>query len=469
MLQKSASFKAIQGPIVTIVLDGVGLTERVVGNAVAAARKPTLDRLLAKYPSIQLKAHGTAVGMPSDADMGNSEVGHNAIGSGQVYTQGAALVSDAIKTGEIFQRDAWKEIVSNVKEHNSTLHFMGLFSDGNVHSHIDHLKALIAQAKKEGVRSVRIHALLDGRDVPETSALEYVGPFEQFLKELNGPSFDAAIASGGGRMRITMDRYQAEWPMVALGWKTHVRGEGEQFASATDAITKLRERSKVGDQNLDPFVIVRNGKPLGPIVDHDSVVFFNFRGDRAIEITQAFTMPELKAFDRGRWPKVCYAGMLEYDGDLKLPKRFLVPPPAIKSTLGEHLAEAGITQYAISETQKYGHVTYFWNGNRSGYIDPSLETYVEIPSDNVQFNTTPAMKVREITAGTIVSEASQHSSTPEPQAMPKARIGRTSVTTKQKKPTAVVKAAIASGAATMRMACAIASGPAISRSTVRMR
>ena len=398
MLQKSASFKAIQGPIVTIVLDGVGLTERQVGNAVAAARKPTLDRLLAKYPSIQLKAHGTAVGMPSDADMGNSEVGHNAIGSGQVYTQGAALVKDALETGEIFQRDAWKEIVSNVKEHNSTLHFMGLFSDGNVHSHIDHLKALILQAKKEGVHTVRIHALLDGRDVPETSALEYVGPFEQFLKELNGPSFDAAIASGGGRMRITMDRYQADWPMVALGWKTHVRAEGEQFASATDAVTKLRERTKASDQNLDPFVITKNGKPVGPIVDGDSVVFFNFRGDRAIEITQAFCSgPEFTAFDRGAVPKVCYAGMLEYDGDLKLPKRFLVPPPAIKGTLGEHLAEAGITQYAISETQKYGHVTYFWNGNRSGKFSDKLELYHEIPSDLVPFEQRPWMKAAEIT------------------------------------------------------------------------
>ena len=264
MLQKSAQFKAIEGPLLTVVLDGVGITERHAGNAVWAARKPTLDRLFAKYPNIQLKAHGTAVGMPSDADMGNSEVGHNAIGSGQVYTQGAALVSDAIKTGELFKRDAWKEIISNVKKHSSTLHFLGLFSDGNVHSHIDHLKAMIVQAKAEGVRTVRIHALLDGRDVPETSALEYVGPFEQFLKELNGASFDAAIASGGGRMRITMDRYQAEWPMVALGWKTHVRGEGEQFASATDAITKLRERSKVGDQNLDPFVIVRNGALMLP-------------------------------------------------------------------------------------------------------------------------------------------------------------------------------------------------------------
>jgi 2,3-bisphosphoglycerate-independent phosphoglycerate mutase len=398
MLQKSAAFQAIQGPIVTIVLDGVGITEREVGNAIAAARTPTLDRLLEKYPNVQLKAHGTAVGMPSDADMGNSEVGHNAIGSGQVYTQGAALVADALANRELFARDAWKEIIANVKREKSTLHFLGLFSDGNVHSHIDHLKAMILEAKAEGVRTVRIHALLDGRDVPETSALEYVGPFEQFLKEINGAGFDAAIASGGGRMRITMDRYEAEWPMVALGWKTHVRGEGERFASATDAINQLRARTKATDQNLDPFVIVRDGRPLGPIVDGDSVVFFNFRGDRAIEITQAFCAgPEFKAFDRGVVPKVCYAGMLEYDGDLKLPKRFLVPPPSIKGTLGEHLAAAGISQYAISETQKYGHVTYFWNGNRSGKFDEKLEVYREIPSDLVPFEQRPWMKAAEIT------------------------------------------------------------------------
>jgi 2,3-bisphosphoglycerate-independent phosphoglycerate mutase len=275
---------------------------------------------------------------------------------------------------------------------------MGLFSDGNVHSHIDHLKAMILQARTEGVRTVRIHALLDGRDVPETSALEYVGPFEQFLKELNGPNFDAAIASGGGRMRITMDRYEAEWPMVALGWKTHVHAEGERFSSTTEAVTALRARTKASDQNLDPFVIVRDGRPLGPIADGDSVVFFNFRGDRAIEITQAFTAgPEFKAFDRGRVPKVCYAGMLEYDGDLKLPKRFLVPPPAIKGTLGEQLAAAGVSQYAISETQKYGHVTYFWNGNRSGKFDEKLEVYREIPSDLVPFDQRPGMKATEIT------------------------------------------------------------------------
>jgi 2,3-bisphosphoglycerate-independent phosphoglycerate mutase len=397
MLQKSASFKAIQGPIVTVVLDGFGITEREVGNAIAAARTPTLDRLFQKYPNTLLKAHGTAVGMPSDADMGNSEVGHNAIGAGQVYTQGAALVSDAIKTGDMFARDAWREVVENVKKSSSTLHFLGLFSDGNVHSHIDHLRAMILQAKKEGVKRVRIHALLDGRDVPETSALEYIGPFESFLKEVSTEGFDARIASGGGRMRITMDRYEADWPMVALGWKTHVHGEGEKFESATDAVNLLRQRTKATDQNLDPFVIAKDGKPVGTIEDGDSVVFFNFRGDRAIEITQAFTVPEFKPFDRGRFPKVCYAGMLQYDGDLKLPERFLVAPPHIKNTLGEQLAHAGISQYAISETQKYGHVTYFWNGNKSGKFDEKLEVYKEIPSDVLPFEQRPWMKAAEIT------------------------------------------------------------------------
>ncbi|HTV25958.1 MAG TPA: 2,3-bisphosphoglycerate-independent phosphoglycerate mutase [Polyangiaceae bacterium] len=398
MLHKSASFKAIQGPVVTVVLDGFGITEREVGNAIAAARTPTLDRLFQKYPNLLLKAHGTAVGMPSDADMGNSEVGHNAIGAGQVYTQGAALVSDAIKNGSMFERPAWREIIENAKKHSSTLHFMGLFSDGNVHSHIDHLKAMILRAKKEGLHVVRIHALLDGRDVPETSALEYVGPFESFLKEINTEGFDAQIASGGGRMKITMDRYEADWPMVALGWKTHVHGEGEKFNSATDAVNAFRQRDpKISDQNLPPFVVAKDGKPVGTIQDNDSVVFFNFRGDRAIEITQAFTVADFKPFDRGRLPKVCYAGMLQYDGDLKLPERFLVPPPAIKNTLGEQLASAGISQYAISETQKYGHVTYFWNGNRSGKFDDKLEQYKEIPSDTVPFEQRPWMKAAEIT------------------------------------------------------------------------
>ena len=301
MLQKLTSFPGVQGPVVIIVMDGYGLPKSDAGSAIAAARKPTLDRLFADYPNIRLRAHGTAVGMPSDDDMGNSEVGHNAIGAGQVYSQGASLVADAIASGAIWQGEAWREIVAAAKAGRGAIHFIGLFSDGNVHSHIDHLKAMVAQAKAEGVGTVRIHALLDGRDVPETSALDYVEPFEVFLAELSVDGFDARIASGGGRQNITMDRYDANWSMVEKGWKTHVLGEGPQFPNATAAVNGLREQNPgTIDQDLPPFVIGDNGKPVGTVEDGDSVVFFNFRGDRAIEITRAFEEAEFVKFDRVR-------------------------------------------------------------------------------------------------------------------------------------------------------------------------
>ncbi len=405
MLKKLAAFAGIQGPVVTIVLDGYGLPKADAGSAIAAANKPTLDRLFADYPNIRLQAHGTAVGMPSDDDMGNSEVGHNAIGAGQVYSQGAALVADAIASGAIWQGEAWQQIVAGAKDGRGVIHFIGLFSDGNVHSHIDHLKAMVVQAKAEGVKTVRIHALLDGRDVPETSALEYVVPFEAFLAELSTDGFDARIASGGGRQYITMDRYDANWPMVEKGWRTHVLGEGPQFANATAAVNGLRERNPgTIDQDLPEFVIAEAGQPIGTIADGDSVVFFNFRGDRAIEITRAFEEAAFDKFDRVRAPKVTYAGMLQYDGDLKLPARFLVAPPAIRNTMGEWFSKAGVTQFACSETQKFGHVTYFWNGNRSGKFEG--ETYQEVPSDVVPFEQRPWMKAAEIADAMIAAIAS---------------------------------------------------------------
>ena len=402
MLQKLSNFAGIKGPIVTIVMDGYGLPKTEVGSAIAAARKPTLDRLFAGYSNIRLRAHGTAVGMPSDDDMGNSEVGHNAIGAGQVYSQGAALVADAIASGAIWQGEAWQEIVAGAKAGRGVIHMIGLFSDGNVHSHIDHLKAMVVQAKADGVTTVRIHALLDGRDVPETSALDYLLPFEAFLTAISSDGFDARIASGGGRQNITMDRYDANWSMVDKGWQTHVLGLGPQFSSASVAVNTLREQfPKTIDQDLPPFVIADAGKPIGTIEDGDSVVFFNFRGDRAIEITRAFEEANFDKFDRVRTPKVTYAGMLQYDGDLKLPKRFLVAPPAIKNTMGEWFSKAGITQFACSETQKFGHVTYFWNGNRSGKFEG--ETYQEVPSDVVPFEQRPWMKAAEIADAMIAA------------------------------------------------------------------
>jgi len=400
MLQKLASFAGVQGPVVTIVMDGYGLAKSETGSAIAAARKPTLDRLFANYPNVSLRAHGTAVGMPSDEDMGNSEVGHNAIGAGQVYSQGAALVADAIASGAIWAGEAWQQIVAGAR--SGTLHFIGLFSDGNVHSHLDHLKAMVARAKQEGVKTVRVHALLDGRDVPETSALDYTEPFEAFLQQLSTDGFDAQIASGGGRMNITMDRYDANWSMVEKGWHTHVLGEGGQFSSATEAVKALRERFPgTIDQDLPPFVVARAGKPVGTIEDGDAVVLFNFRGDRAIEITRAFEEVAFDKFDRVRAPRVTYAGMLQYDGDLKLPQRFLVNPPAITDTSGEWFAKSGIAQFACSETQKFGHVTYFWNGNRSGKFDG--ETYQEVPSDVVPFEQRPWMKSAEIADAMIAA------------------------------------------------------------------
>ena len=346
---------------------------------------------------VELKAHGTAVGLPSDDDMGNSEVGHNALGAGQVFAQGAKLVSNSIASGKIFDSDAWKSVIGGCKD-SGTLHFLGLFSDGNVHSHLDHLKAMIVRAKQEGIRRVRIHILLDGRDVGETSALDYVLPFEDFLSSLRDVNFDCRIASGGGRMQITMDRYGADWSMVERGWHTHVKGEGRQFASAEEAISTYRRELGVIDQDLPPFVIAEGGEPVGTINDGDSVVFFNFRGDRAIEISKTFEGDEtFDMFDRGDVPSVVYAGMLEYDGDLHIPSRYLVSPPEITNTMSEYLVGAGVSQLAISETQKYGHVTYFWNGNRSGKFSEELETYIEIPSDVVPFEQRPWMKCAEIT------------------------------------------------------------------------
>ncbi|MBQ5772250.1 MAG: 2,3-bisphosphoglycerate-independent phosphoglycerate mutase, partial [Clostridia bacterium] len=398
-LEKLQKFDGVKGPVLTIVMDGVGLAPDTVSNAVKGAYTPNLDRLMASYPTVSLKAHGTAVGLPSDDDMGNSEVGHNALGAGQVFAQGAKLVSNSIESGKMFASATWQELVANVKANASTLHFLGLFSDGNVHSHIDHLKAMLMQAKAEGVSRVRVHILLDGRDVGETSALDYILPFEAFLAELRDESFDVCIASGGGRMTITMDRYEANWAMVEAGWKTHVLGEGRQFASAEEAVVTYREELKVIDQDLPAFVIAENGKPVGTVEDGDSVIFFNFRGDRSIEISKTFDAPAgaFDKFDRVRVPKVVYAGMLEYDGDLHIPAKYLVSPPEITNTMSEYMANTGIPVLAISETQKYGHVTYFWNGNKSGKFDEELETYIEIPSDVVPFEQRPWMKCAEIT------------------------------------------------------------------------
>lgn len=401
-LDRLTGFSGRPGPLLLVIADGVGIAPAGPANAVTLADTPNLDRLLSSPLTMQLQAHGTGVGLPTDDDMGNSEVGHNALGAGRVFAQGAKLVNQALASGELFRGDLWKRIIE-IGKGSGTVHFLGLLSDGNVHSHIDHLFALLRECARRNVGHVRLHVLLDGRDVPARSALTYIQKTEALLQSLNEEyGVDYRIASGGGRMRITMDRYNADWEMVKRGYDCHVHGIGRVFHSAESAVETLyAEDADANDQTLAPFVITENSEPVGRIADGDAVVLFNFRGDRAIEISRAFEEDDFAEFDRGRRPDVLFAGMLQYDGDLEVPKNYLVAPPVIERTVSEYLCAEGVRSFAISETQKYGHVTYFWNGNRSGYIDENLETYVEIPSDKVSFDKAPAMKAVEITDRTI--------------------------------------------------------------------
>ena len=396
-LKKLAKYTPFPGPVVLVIMDGVGIGKRDESDGVHMAYTPVLDELLQEPLYVQLKAHGTAVGLPTDEDMGNSEVGHNALGAGRVFSQGARLVNEAIRSGKIFEGAAWNALKERAAS-GGAVHFIGLLSDGNVHSHIEQLYALLDRCARDGMPRVRVHPLMDGRDVGEKSALKYIEPLEARLAALSEGGKEYRIASGGGRMITTMDRYFADWTVVERGWKAHVLGEGRPFASASEAIkTYYAEDPGITDQYLESFVIAENGKPVGTIEDGDAVVFFNFRGDRAIEISMAFEQDDFSGFDRKRVPDVFYAGMMEYDGDSHIPRNFLVEPPAIDRTIGQYLCAAGVTSYAISETQKFGHVTYFWNGNNSGYLDETLEKYVEIPSDKVTFDQRPWMKAAEIT------------------------------------------------------------------------
>ncbi|MFM2161349.1 MAG: Phosphoglycerate mutase [Pseudomonadota bacterium] len=396
-------------PVVLAILDGVGIgPDGAPDDAVAAARTPHLDALTGPSGGLPLAAHGRAVGLPSDNDMGNSEVGHNTMGAGRIIEQGASLIAAALADGSLWEGTTWQWLCDGARAPGATLHLLGLLSDGGVHSHIDHVLALLDGAARAGVPRVRLHLLLDGRDVAGRSALVYLATLQRHLDRLRDDGVDASIASGGGRMVITMDRYEADWAMVARGWATHVHGEAEPAISAQAAVERAyAAHPTADDQWIPPFVVVdAQGQPLGPIRDGDSVLCFHFRGDRALEISRAFEDDAFTAFDRGPRPNVRYAGAMVYDGDLGIPRRALVPPPAIDDTVGRRLADAGLRTFAVAETQKFGHVTYFFNGNRSGYVAPDLERYVEVPSDRRPFNEAPWMKAAEVTDAAIAAIAS---------------------------------------------------------------
>ena len=405
-LEKLIKFHGRPGPLLLVVADGVGLAKDGPANALSLANTPVMDGLINSSKSTQLIAHGTHVGLPSDADMGNSEVGHNTLGGGRIFNQGAKLVNSAFESGSIFQSDSWQKIESRGID-GATIHFLGLLSDGNVHAHIDHLLSLITRCQQAAVRSVCIHVLLDGRDVDPRSAPGYLQQLQDALDAVNSSGeFFYRIASGGGRMAVTMDRYGADWEMVRRGFNLHVHGDpGESGLKVASALAEVQRQydadSKISDQYLAPFVVVSNGRPVGRIQQGDGVVLFNFRGDRAIEISQALEDPDFSRFDRGDFTHIQFCGMLQYDGDLNVPANYLVDAPVIERTMVEFMCAEKLRTFAVSETQKFGHVTYFWNGNKSGYIDESLETYIEIPSDNCAFDEAPEMKAVEITNATI--------------------------------------------------------------------
>jgi 2,3-bisphosphoglycerate-independent phosphoglycerate mutase len=409
-LRRLGNFSGRRGPVVLIIMDGVGLGEKNDKNAVYLANTPYLDKLQRECPQInlyaKLKTHGTAVGMPTDKEMGNSEVGHNALGTGRIVKQRATLAKEATLSGELFKTDKWINLMEKVKSKEKILHFFGLLSDGYVHSHISHLFGLLQGAKNSNIAKVRIHILLDGRDVPPQSALEYIEQLENRLDEINASgSFDYQIASGGGRMRVTMDRYYSDWQVVRRGWDAHVCGIPEQhsdykgyFRTAKEAIKRAREREPdISDQYLPSFVITdENNNPMGKMNDDDGVINFNFRGDRAIEISQAFDEKDY-GFEKKCNPQVHYYGLLQYDKKMNLPKNYFIDPPEVDDPLSKYLCNEHIKQYALAETHKFGHITYFWNGNKEGYVCKDYEKYVEIKSDpSEMIETHPKMKAFEV-------------------------------------------------------------------------
>jgi len=388
-----------RGPVLLIVMDGWGIGSGGPEDAIAQANTPVFDRLWNSYPHTRLFTHGPYVGLPAAKDLGGSEVGHLTMGAGQVLDQGPTRIMKAIADGSFFESEALKQVIARGQQ-GGTLHLMGLLSDGNIHSHIDHFLALIDYAVKSGVKRLRLHALLDGRDVGIQTAEGYVARMQQAFDVVNATDgFDYRFATGGGREKVVMDR-DNDWGKVKLGWDAIVHGESpNHFTTMHDAIDHFRaETPGLVDQDMPGFVIVDEaGEAVGKVRDGDAMVMVNFRGDRAIEITEAFCLPDFSGFDRGVMPDVLYAGMMVYDEDRDLPELQLMGPTKVAMPFGRRILEMGIKQFRLTETQKYPHVTFFFNGGYREPLDPAMEDYILIPSDKgISFADKPQMKAPEI-------------------------------------------------------------------------
>ncbi len=386
-------------PVLLIVMDGWGLGSGGEADAIAQAHTPNVDRLWKNYAHTRLLTHGHNVGLPSEKDMGGSEVGHLTMGAGMVLEQGPTRINNAIADGSFYQSEALQQVKQAV-EKNGTLHLIGLLSDGNIHSHLSHFRALIDFAFESGIKKLRVHALLDGRDVGIQTAQKYVFELEEDFTFINShEGFEYAFASGGGREAIVMDR-DHNWAKVAEGWHLMVHGKGEyRFPSMLAAIEHFRSvQPGLVDQDMPGFVIVDSeDNPVGVIADGDAVVMMNFRGDRAIEITEAFELDEFNGFDRGKRPDITYAGMMVYDEDRNLPALQLMGPTKVENPFGKRILELGVKQFRLTETQKYPHVTFFFNGGYRKPLDDTMEDYILIPSDKgISFAAAPQMKAVEI-------------------------------------------------------------------------
>ncbi len=385
--------------VVNIILDGYGIGKGDYTDGIAAAKTPFMDSLLAKYAHTKLATHGHYTGLPGKKDIGGSEVGHFTLGAGRIVPQGASLIDEQIKTGDLEKQPVLQELLTNAKN-NKALHLLGLLSDGNVHSHVSHMIALIKIAAKQGVERCYIHALLDGRDVRIQSGDTYINQIEEAFAEVKKqyPSYEYAFASLGGREVITMDR-DRNFAKIELAWKTHVQGAtGNNFDSALAGLMHYRkENPDLVDQDCTPYNVVNQKGETIKIQDGDSVIFTNFRADRALEMTQAFVDPDFDGFAIQNKPKVLFASMMKYDADNDIPKNCLVETPHIEGSFGERLVTMKKKQFRLAETQKYAHVTFFYNGGYRAPLDSSLEDYILIPSDKINsFADAPKMKAAEI-------------------------------------------------------------------------
>ncbi len=378
----------MKGPVALIILDGWGLNKESQGNAVRQARTPRLDALTAEYPTTWLKASGLDVGLP-DGQMGNSEVGHLNIGSGRIIYQDLTRISHSIETGDFFSNPVLREAMAQIRQSGGKLHLMGLLSDGGVHSHNTHLYSLVEMAKREGVSQVCIHALMDGRDTPPQGGINYLKQLEVELARI-----------GLGQVATIIGRYYAmdrdnRWDRVERAWRAMTSGHGQTATSSVQAIQAAYDAGQT-DEFIEPQIICQNGQPVGQINHNDGMIFFNFRADRAREITRAFTQTDFAGFERPKVPKLStFVCLSEYDETFDLPVAYA--SENYSNILGEMIAAAGLHQLRIAETEKYAHVTFFFNGGVETPFTNEDRVLIPSPQDVATYDLKPAMSALEVT------------------------------------------------------------------------